>query len=116
MIINIICMVATLELEIHKEKCKAMEDATESLRREMEVEKSLKIKAVNKVAELMMSKDQNSIQKRKATSDELREKEKECRKLHQELGAVSWIKFIAMNLFLSLWKVCHLRIKRVNRN
>ena len=28
--------------------------------------------------------------KRKATSDDLRKKEKECRKLHQELGAVSW--------------------------
>ena len=32
---------------------------------------------------------QNASRKRKATSDDLRKKEKECRKLHQELGAVS---------------------------
>ena len=50
----------------------------------------MKIQAVNKLAEIMNRKDlvRDNSKKRKATSDDLRKKEKECRKLHQELGAV----------------------------
>ena len=39
--------------------------------------------------DFMLLQRENS-KKRKATADDLRKKEKECRKLHQELGAVSW--------------------------
>lgn len=79
------------ELEKSKDNSKDIEDATEGLRKQLHIEKTLKTQAVNKLAEIMCRKDlmimQNSSKKRKATSDDLRKKEKECRKLHQELGA-----------------------------
>lgn len=82
-----------VELEKSKDNSKDIEDATEGLRKQLHIEKTLKTQAVNKLAEIMCRKDlmimQNSSKKRKATSDDLRKKEKECRKLHQELGAVS---------------------------
>ena len=82
------------ELGKSKDNSKEIEDATESLKKQLFIEKTLKTQAVNKLAEIMCRKDfmqrENSSKKRKATSDDLRKKEKECRKLHQELGAVSW--------------------------
>ena len=79
------------ELEKSKDNSKDIEDATKELRKQLHIEKTLKTQAVNKLAEIMNRKDlmQNASRKRKATSDDLRKKEKECRKLHQELGAVS---------------------------
>lgn len=49
------------------------------------------MQAVNKLAEIMNRKDMNSTnKKRKANnSEDLRKKEKECRKLQQELSMVS---------------------------
>ncbi|XP_078360692.1 rho-associated protein kinase 2-like isoform X2 [Oculina patagonica] len=75
-----------------KDNSKDIEDATESLKKQLVIERTLKIQAVNKLAEIMARKDfmqreNSSSKKRKATSDDLRKKEKECRKLHQELGA-----------------------------
>lgn len=77
------------ELEKSKDNSKDIEGATENLRKQLHIEKTLKIQAVNKLAEIMNRKDlmQTASRKRKATSDDLRKKEKECRKLHQELGA-----------------------------
>lgn len=60
------------------------------------------MQAVNKLAEIMNRKDMNSTnKKRKAnTSDDLRKKEKECRKLQQELSMVSvFINFNVSHLF-----------------
>ena len=82
----------TPELGKSKDNSKEIEDATESLRKQLFIEKTLKTQAVNKLAEIMCRKDfmqRENSRKRKASSDDLRKKEKECRKLHQELGAVS---------------------------
>ena len=83
----------TPELGKSKDNSKEIEDATESLKKQLFIEKTLKTQAVNKLAEIMCRKDfllRENSKKRKATSDDLRKKEKECRRLHQELGAVSW--------------------------
>jgi len=91
----IIFVGVTPELGKSKDNSKEIEDATENLRKQLVIEKTLKTQAVNKLAEIMCRKDfmllqRENSKKRKATSDDLRKKEKECRKLHQELGAVSW--------------------------
>ena len=89
----IIFVNVTPELGKSKDNSKEIEDATESLKKQLFIEKTLKTQAVNKLAEIMCRKDfllRENSKKRKATSDDLRKKEKECRKLHQELGAVSW--------------------------
>ena len=81
------------ELGKSKDNSKEIEDATESLKKQLFIEKQKTTQAVNKLAEIMCRKDfmqRENSKKRKATSDDLRKKEKECRKLHQELGAVSW--------------------------
>ena len=84
----------TPELGKSKDNSKEIEDATESLKKQLFIEKQKTTQAVNKLAEIMCRKDfmlqRENSKKRKATSDDLRKKEKECRKLHQELGAVSW--------------------------
>jgi hypothetical protein len=51
----------------------------------------MKIQAVNKLAEIMNRKDwsKESQKRNKVSSADLRKKEKECKKLHQELAAVS---------------------------
>ena len=80
-----------VELEKSKDNSKEIDSATETLKKQLQIEKTLKTQAVNKLAEIMCRKDfqRENSKKRKATSDDLRKKEKECRKLHQELGAVS---------------------------
>lgn len=47
------------------------------------------LKAVNKLAEVMNRKDMNMSGKKKGNSADLRKKEKECRKLQQDLSSVS---------------------------
>ena len=73
-------------VELEKSK-----DNTETLEKQLHIEKTLKAKAVNKLAEIICRKDfqRKDSQERKVTSDDLRKKERECRKLHQELGVVS---------------------------
>lgn len=80
-----------IDLEKSKDISKEIDGATEKLKKQLAIEKTMKIQAVNKLAEIMNRKDlaRDNSKKRKATSDDLRKKEKECRKLHQELGAVS---------------------------
>lgn len=77
------------DLEKSKDISKEIDGATEKLKKQLAIEKTMKIQAVNKLAEIMNRKDlaRDNSKKRKATSDDLRKKEKECRKLHQELGA-----------------------------
>jgi len=48
----------------------------------------LKAQAVNKLAEIMNRKDNTTKGKSKVSSADLRRKEKECRKLQQELTQV----------------------------
>lgn len=112
------------EIEKSKDNSKEIEDATESLKKQLFIEKSLKTQAVNKLAEIMCRKDfmqRENSKKRKATSDDLRKKEKECRKLHQELGAVSWTSgFTAFEVYMKLsllssWEACHLRARSVKK-
>ena len=81
----------SVELEKSKDNSKEIDAATEALKKELVKEKQIKTQAVNKLAEVMNRKDfqRDNSKKRKAPSDDLRKKEKECKKLHQELGAVS---------------------------
>ena len=65
-------------------------DEVERLRKQLKQEQLLKMQAVNKLAEIMNRKDMNAPAGRKTKnapggSADLRRKEKECRKLQQEL-------------------------------
>ena len=73
-----------------------MEDATEKLRTQLGIEKTMKIQAVNKLAEIMNRRNMQvkDTKKNKVSSYEMRKKEKECKKLHQELAVVGTRVFI----------------------
>lgn len=60
----------------------------EKLRKQLKQEQLLKAQAVNKLAEIMNRKDNTTKGKSKVSSADLRRKEKECRKLQQELTQV----------------------------
>jgi len=65
-------------------------DEVERLRKQLKQEQLLKMQAVNKLAEIMNRRDMNAPAGRKTKiapggSADLRRKEKECRKLQQEL-------------------------------
>lgn len=62
----------------------------ERLHKQLKQEQLLKAQAVNKLAEIMNRKDMNNTgkNKNKVSSADLRRKEKECRKLQQELTQV----------------------------
>lgn len=62
-------------------------DEVERLRKQLKQEQLLKMQAVNKLAEIMNRKDMNVSRGKKNVSGgaDLRRKEKECRKLQQEL-------------------------------
>ena len=64
------------------------EEEMEKMRKALHTEKMLKQQAVNKLAEIMNRKEtaKNPKADKKATSAELRKKEKENRRLQQELG------------------------------
>lgn len=79
-----------LELDKAKEDSKDIDSATEQLKKQLHSEKLLKTQAVNKLAEIMNRKDfgKDSQKRNKVSSADLRKKEKECKKLHQELALV----------------------------
>lgn len=60
----------------------------EQLQKQLADERLKKIQAVNKLAEIMNRKELSGKQGKKVSSSELRRKEKECRKLEQELQQV----------------------------
>lgn len=62
-------------------------DEVERLRKQLKQEQLLKMQAVNKLAEIMNRKDMNPVGRKPKNpgSADLRRKEKECRKLQQEL-------------------------------
>ncbi|RWS31733.1 rho-associated protein kinase 2-like isoform X2 [Leptotrombidium deliense] len=62
------------------------QDKVDQLTKQLQQERLLKAQAVNKLAEIMNRKDMNmSKKKEKGSSIDLRKKEKECRKLQQDL-------------------------------
>lgn len=63
---------------------KSKGDDVEKLKKQLQTEQLLKFQAVNKLAEIMNRKDMNPSNK-KSQSGDLRKKERECRKLQQEL-------------------------------
>ncbi|XP_048581823.1 rho-associated protein kinase 2 isoform X3 [Nematostella vectensis] len=77
------------ELEKVENESKSVEEATEALKKSLHIERTLKIQAVNKLAEIMNRKDwsKDNSKRNKVSSADLRKKEKECKKLHQELAA-----------------------------
>lgn len=64
-----------------------IDDQIQQLNKQLQQEKVLKLQAVNKLAEIMNRKDWSG--KHKSSASDLRKKEKECRKLQQELTVVS---------------------------
>lgn len=68
----------------------ATQDRIETLSKQLQQEKLLKMQAVNKLAEIMNRKDMNISNKKQkqSSSADLRKKEKECRKLQQDLNLV----------------------------
>lgn len=67
----------------------------EKLRKQLKTEQLLKAQAVNKLAEIMNRKDINTTTKnKKVSSADLKRKEKECRKLQQELTQVIQFLFL----------------------
>lgn len=65
------------------------QEKMDQLMKQLQQEKLLKMQAVNKLAEIMNRKDMNISNKKQKGSADLRKKEKECRKLQQELQMVS---------------------------
>ncbi|CAL8142817.1 unnamed protein product [Orchesella dallaii] len=63
---------------------KSSGDELEKMKKQLQTEQMLKMQAVNKLAEIMNRKDLNPTNK-KAQAGDLRKKERECRKLQQEL-------------------------------
>ncbi|XP_021949296.1 rho-associated protein kinase 2 isoform X1 [Folsomia candida] len=70
----------SLQEDLHK----SSGDEVDKLKRQLQTEQMLKMQAVNKLAEIMNRKDLNQSSK-KGQSGDLRKKERECRKLQQEL-------------------------------
>lgn len=71
------------QIEAMKKDLEAQGDKFELLQRQLNQEKVLKMQAVNKLAEIMYRKDPKK--SNKENSYELRKREKECRKLQQNL-------------------------------
>ena len=60
----------------------------------------MKIEAINKLAEIMNRKDISKRESNRGNAMVLRKKEKECKKLQQELSRVS---FIVLQDYRKLW-------------
>uniref|UniRef100_A0A8D8YBQ4 Rho-associated protein kinase let-502 n=1 Tax=Cacopsylla melanoneura TaxID=428564 RepID=A0A8D8YBQ4_9HEMI len=80
----------TQQINLLKEELRKSSNSSEEmekLHKQLKQEQLLKMQAVNKLAEIMNRKDINSTckGKGKASSADVRKKEKECRKLQQEL-------------------------------
>lgn len=77
------------------------QEKVDQLSKQLQQERLLKMQAVNKLAEIMNRKDLNSSNKKRKSnnSDDLRKKEKECRKLQQELSQVNFARLMLTLLF-----------------
>ena len=81
--------ILSLELNNVRNQSVNIDDQIQQLNKQLQQEKLLKLQAVNKLAEIMNRKDWSG--KNKSNASDLRKKEKECRKLQQELSLVSKI-------------------------
>lgn len=76
----------------NKKATKDRKDELDRLSKQLKQEQLLKMQAVNKLAEIMARKENiNPSRKPKASANDLRRKEKECRRLQQELSMVSLV-------------------------
>lgn len=76
----------------------------EKLRKQLKQEQLLKAQAVNKLAEIMNRKDNTTKGKSKVSSADLRRKEKECRKLQQELTQVCCVNLSRILIVSNIFK------------
>lgn len=75
-------------------------EESDRLHKQLKTEQLLKAQAVNKLAEIMNRKDLNVTSKGKAkvSSADFRRKDKECRKLQQELTQVDFVGIIVKSV------------------
>jgi len=86
-------------------KVRGLAEDIEKLHKQCKQEQLLKAQAVNKLAEIMNRKDNNPAPgkgKHKMSSTDVKRKEKECRKLQQELTQVSCYELIGLNAVLRI--------------
>ncbi|KAG8183195.1 hypothetical protein JTE90_005646 [Oedothorax gibbosus] len=78
--------IASLEEELNNVRNESVniDDQIQQLSKQIQQERVLKMQAVNKLAEIMNRKDWTG-KKNKSSATDLRKKEKECRKIQQEL-------------------------------
>ena len=79
------------EFEKAKNEDKEKDVVSDKFRKELERERMMKIEAINKLAEIMNRKDMSKKESNRGNAMVLRKKEKECKKLQQELSRVSFI-------------------------
>ena len=75
------------ETKIHE----SINEELKELRKQLEAERMKKVQAVNKLAEIMARKEMSGKKTTKVSSTELKKREKECRRLQQELDQVNWL-------------------------
>ncbi|KAF8787928.1 Rho-associated protein kinase 2 like protein [Argiope bruennichi] len=80
-------MVITLQEELKnlRNESANVDDQIQQLNKQIQQERLLKLQAVNKLAEVMNRKDWSGKKNKSSATFELRKKEKECRKIQQEL-------------------------------
>lgn len=84
-------------LTANKKATNDRRDELDKLSKQLKQEQLLKMQAVNKLAEIMARKENiPASRKPKASANDLRRKEKECRRLQQELSMVS----LVMNMLI----------------
>ena len=98
-----VVVVRLLELEKVKNDQEGKKNVSEKFRKELELERVLKVEAINKLAEIMNRKDMSKRENSRVNSSVLRKKEKECKKLQQELSRVGWDYF--WKWMFPKWKV-----------
>lgn len=84
--IRLITEIDNLKLTMNQDK-ESLTERIETFQKQLHQERLLKMQAVNKLAEIMYRKDMNMSSKKssKDNTSELRKKEKECRKMQQNL-------------------------------
>lgn len=88
-----------LRNDINNRNNQANNEGIELLKKQLNQERILKSQAVNKLAEIMNRKEMSlvGVKKNKVSASDLRKKEKECRRLEQELTQVGLASQIMLN-------------------
>ena len=90
------------EFEKVKNDDKEKETVSDKFRKELERERMMKIEAINKLAEIMQRRDVSKKKINRGNAIVLQKKEKECKKLQQELSRVSCI--VVQYHRVSIWR------------